>query len=124
METTNGTCSYTYSAKQQDEVKKIYERYAAKGKDENKMDKLIRLDKKANMWGNIASIVLGTLGALTFGIGMCFGLVWNGSIMGIIFGIVGTVIAGGAFFIGKLINTHIKKKVTPEILALCKELMN
>lgn len=118
---TNNTYTYTYSAKQQEEVRKIYEKYVTKSED--KMAKLMRLDRNANLWGNLAGITLGTVGALLFGIGMCYGLVWDGSAMAIIFAIVGVCVAAPAYFVAKHITRKMKKKVTPEILALCDELM-
>ncbi len=41
---------------------------------------------------NVLAIVVGIIGALAFGIGMCFCMVWNQMIMGIVIGIVGIVI--------------------------------
>lgn len=117
----NNSYTYNYSAKQQNEVRKIYEKYVTK--DEDKMAKLIRLDKYANLWGNLVTITLGTIGVLIFGIGMCFGLVWNDSVLGIALAVVGACIAAPAYFVGKIITTKMRNKVTPEILALCDELM-
>lgn len=117
----NNSYTYTYSAKQQDEVRKIYERYI--GKDEDKMTKLVRLDRKANLWGNLAAITLGTIGALLFGIGMCFGLVWGGSAWAIAFAVAGVIVAAPAYPIGRVITVKMRQKVTPEILSLCDELM-
>ncbi len=41
---------------------------------------------------NVLAIVVGIIGALAFGIGMCFCMVWNKMVMGILIGIVGIVI--------------------------------
>ena len=90
---------FTYSAKQQSEIEKIKSKYIQK--EESKMEKLIRLDKKAERPGTIASMVLGLVGTLILGVGMCFTLVWNTSIeifiAGIVIGILGMVIAGFAY---------------------------
>lgn len=117
----NNSYTYTYSAKQQEEVRKIYERYITK--DEDKMAKLIRLDKYVNLWGNLVAITLGTVGALIFGIGMCFGLVWGDSILAIVLAVAGVCIAAPAYPVGKLLTLKTRKKVTPEIISLCDELM-
>ncbi len=41
---------------------------------------------------NVLAIVVGIIGALAFGVGMCFCMVWNKMVMGIVIGIVGIVI--------------------------------
>lgn len=45
----NNSYTYKYSAKKQNEVRIIYEKYVAK--DEDKMAKQICLDKYPNLWG-------------------------------------------------------------------------
>ena len=77
---------FTYSAKQQEEVERIRNKYIPK--EESKMEKLIRLDKQAERPGTIASIAVGTIGTLIFGVGMCLTLVWNSSIAMFIAGII------------------------------------
>ena len=90
---------FTYSAKQQNEIEKIRNKYIPK--EESKMDQLIRLDKQAERPGTIASIAMGTIGCLILGIGMCCTLVWNSSIeifiAGIVVGIAGMVVTGFAY---------------------------
>ena len=60
------------------------------------MEKLIRLDKQAERPGTIAALVLGIVGCLILGTGMCCVLVWNSSIKvfvaGIVIGIIGMMI--------------------------------
>ncbi len=41
---------------------------------------------------NVLAIIVGIVGALAFGIGMCFSIVWNKMVMGIVIGIIGIVI--------------------------------
>lgn len=40
----------------------------------------------------ILTVIAGIIGALALGIGMCFSMVWNQIIMGVIIGLVGIVI--------------------------------
>ena len=40
----------------------------------------------------IGTVLLGTVGALTLGIGMCLTMVWSNMIIGIIVGIVGVIL--------------------------------
>ena len=115
---------FTYSAKQQEEVEKIRNKYLPK--EENKMEQLIRLDKEAERPGTIASIIIGVLGALILGAGMSCVLVWNSSIelfiAGIVVGILGMVVAGFAYPVYKKVTEKERAKVADQILALSKEL--
>ena len=115
---------FTYSAKQQSEIEKIKSKYIQK--EESKMEKLIRLDKKAERPGTIASMVLGLVGTLILGVGMCFTLVWNTSIeifiAGIVIGILGMVIAGFAYPTYKRVTKKERAKIADEIIALSNEL--
>lgn len=115
---------FTYSAKQQREIEKIRNKYLPK--EENKIEQLIRLDKQTERPGTIISIVVGILGSLILGVGMCCVLVWNSSmeifITGIVVGIVGMVVAGVAYPIYKKITKKEREKVADQILALSKEL--
>ena len=114
----------TYSAKQQEEINKIRNKYLPK--EENKMEQLIRLDKQTERPGTIASIVLGIAGTLVLGFGMSCVLVWNSSIevfiAGIIIGILGMGMAGFAYPVYKKITVKERIKVANQILALSKEL--
>ena len=114
----------TYSAKQQEEINKIRNKYLPK--EENKMEQLIRLDKQTERPGTIASIVLGIAGTLVLGFGMSCVLVWNSSIevfiAGIIIGVLGMGMAGFAYPVYKKITVKERIKVADQILALSKEL--
>ncbi len=41
---------------------------------------------------NVSAIIVGIIGALALGVGMCFCMVWNKIVVGIVVGIVGIVI--------------------------------
>ncbi len=117
------TFSYTYSAAQRDELVKIRNKYLPK--EEDKMEKLHRLDagviQKASMW----SLVIGVLGALILGVGMCCVLVWKGVwfIPGIVIGAVGIVGVSMAFPLYRYIVKKERERIAPEILRLTDELM-
>ena len=68
------TFEYHYSAKQQEEIKKIREKYTPK--EETKMEQLRRLDASATTPGIISAISLGIFSALVLGLGMCCILLW------------------------------------------------
>ena len=114
----------TYSAKQQEEVERIRNKYIEK--EEDKMAKLIRLDKQAERPGTIASIAVGVAGMLILGAGMCCTLVWNSSmeifVAGIVIGIIGMVISGVAYPIYQKITKKERDKIAEQIIALSNEL--
>ena len=64
MEKKNNTFEYTYSASQQEEIKKIRDKYMKKTHVESKIEQLQKLDKKAENPGMIISIALGIIGTL------------------------------------------------------------
>ena len=68
MDVKKETFNYTYSAKQQREIAKIREKYLPR--EENKLDALRRLDKKASRKGTVVSLILGVIGCLVMGVGM------------------------------------------------------
>ena len=59
---------YTYSAKQQAEIKAIREKYAAPSED--KMAQVRRLDAAVTQKATVIALVVGILGALILGFGM------------------------------------------------------
>ena len=118
------TFEFTYSAKQQEEVERIRNKYIPK--EENKMEKVIRLDKQAERPGTIASIAVGTIGTLILGVGMCFVLVWNSGIStliaGIVIGLIGMMMAGFAYPIYTKVTKKERAKIAEQIIALSNEL--
>lgn len=117
------TFSYTYAARQQEEIKKIREKYLPA--EEDRMEQLRRLDESAVRPGTVASILLGVIGALLLGLGMCCTMVWGGSwfIPGILMGIVGMLIMASAYPVFTRITKIRWDKLAPEILKLTDELM-
>ena len=47
----------------------------------------VKFDRKA-----ILTVVVGIIGVLALGVGMCFSMVWNQMVLGIVIGLVGIVI--------------------------------
>ena len=120
----NESFEFTYSAKQQEEVERIRSKYIPK--EESKMDKLIKLDKQAEVPGQIASIATGVIGALLLGVGMSCTMVWNTSmvvfIAGIVIGLVGMAVIGAAYPIYKKVTEKERAKIADQIIALTNEL--
>ena len=115
--------SYTYSAKQQDEVKKIREKYVVQ--EEDKMEQLRRLDQSVTQKSTMYSIVIGVIGALIMGTGMSCCMVWQGVwfIPGIFVGIIGIALVGCAYPLYNHITKKEREKIAPEIIRLTDELM-
>ena len=116
------TFEYTYSAKQQEEIEAIRSKYIPK--KESKMEQLRKLDKQAETPGQIIGLVLGTVGALVMGFGMCCCMVWADALMipGIFIGIFGMAMAGLAYPAYLKVTKTQRAKVAEKILALSAEL--
>lgn len=113
---------YRYSAKQQEEIRRIREKYTPK--EENKMEQLRRLDASATKPGMIAAMTLGTISTLILGVGMCCTMLWADRffIPGIIIGIVGMVGIGLSYPLYNRITRKRREELSPAILRLTEEL--
>lgn len=118
-----GSFSYTYSAKEQEELKKIRKKYVPE--EENKMEQLRRLDQSVTRKGTTISIITGVIGALILGVGMCCVMVWEGVwfVPGIIIGLIGMCVAGAAYPAYNYVTKKEREKIAPEIIRLTDELM-
>ena len=117
------TFNYTYSASKNAEVESIREKYLPK--DESKIERLKKLDSRAQSAGMIESLCLGIVGVLVFGIGICYFLnVFVGEVwLAALFMIIGTLIMLPAYPCYRLISKRVKSELTPEILSLSEEIM-
>lgn len=115
--------SYTYSAKQQEEIKNIRKKYLPK--EEDKMEQLRKLDQNAAKPGKIVSLTLGIVGTLTLGVGMCCTMVWADKLFipGIVIGVIGIAAVLAAYPVYTHITKKQREKIAPEILRLTEELM-
>ena len=119
----NASFNYTYSASKNREIEKIRDKYLIK--EESKLETLKRLDRKAQSAGIIESLIIGIIGALVFGIGMCFFLnVFTAAPwLTAAFMICGALLMLPAYPIYKKISNKTKISLTPEILRLSEELI-
>ena len=127
------TFNYTYSAKEQDEIKAIRKKYAAPEETEDKMAQLRRLDASVTQKAQAVSLVFGVIGALILGFGMSLAMTNLGEILGsyrgmamlfgIIIGIVGIVLVSLAYPLYNHIVKKEREKIAPEIIRLTDELM-
>lgn len=113
---------YSYSAERQSEIEAIRKKYLPREEQENKMEQLRKLDASVGTPGLIASMALGILSALVFGVGMCCFLVWSLWVLGAllcVIGIVGMLVAPWLY--RRLVEKR-KAEIAPEILRLTEEL--
>ncbi len=114
--------SYTYSASQQEEIRKIREKYSPKEPD--KMEQLRRLDESVTRKGTTVSLIVGIVGALILGTGMSFCMVWTDLFaIGIIIGVIGIGAVSSAYPVYNLIIRKEREKIADEVLRLTDELM-
>lgn len=122
--------SYTYSSAEQDEIKKIREKYLASEEREDKMAALLRLDASVTKKATVVSLILGIIGSLILGTGMCLAMqvigasIPFGILIGIAIGIVGIACIIAAYPLYTRIVAKEKARVTPEILRLTDELLS
>ena len=125
--------NYTYSAKEQAEIKAIRQKYDVKEQTEDKMTTLRRLDASVTQKATIVSLVFGIVGALILGCGMSLAMTEIGEVIGltdglsmlsgVLIGIVGIVLVCAAYPIYNRIVKVEREKVAPEIIRLTDELM-
>ena len=123
--------NYTYSAKEQEEIKAIRKKYVTPEEIEDKMAQLRRLDAGVYSKATTVSLIVGVIGTLIMGIGMSLILTDIGVmlgtvlsiIIGISLGIVGIILVCLAYPIYNHTLTKEREKIAPEIIRLTDELM-
>lgn len=124
---------YTYSAKEQAELKRIREKYAPSTENEDKMERLRRLDTGVTQKAQTVALIFGVVGVLILGLGMSMCMTNFGEILGshshlamvigIIIGVIGGILAGIAYPMYNLVVKRERRKIAPEIIRLTDELM-
>lgn len=122
---------FTYSAKEQEEIKRIRKKYAAPAEEEDKMVQLRRLDASVYSKATTAALVIGVIGALVMGLGMSIVMTDIGAALGTILamivgvgiGVIGIVLICLAYPMYTRTLKKEREKIAPEILRLTDELM-
>ena len=124
---------YTYSAKEQAELKRIREKYTPSTEAEDKMERLRKLDAGVTQKAQVVALIFGIIGALILGIGMSLCMSDFAEILGsyrdmaliigIPVGLIGGALAAFAYPMYNLIVKRERKKIAPEIIRLTDELM-
>ena len=126
MEGSNETFSYTFSAQQQQEIRSIREKYIAPTQEEDKMERLRRLDRSATKAAAVVSLIVGIVGTLMLGVGMCCAMVpgWQRFFaLGIIIGVTGIFAVAAAYPLYARMVRKKREQLAPEILKLSEELL-
>lgn len=128
MEDKNTSFRYTYSAKQQEEIKNIRKKYMRP--EDDKMARLRRLDQRVTQKAQGWSIVFGVVGALILGTGMSLAMTdlsgflgGTAMLIGIPMGLIGIVMVALAYPVYHRILKKERQRAAPEILRLTDELM-
>lgn len=114
--------NYTYSAPQNQEIQAIRRKYLPR--EESKLEELRRLDQDVQNAGITESLIVGILGCMVFGLGLCMAMKIIGSSMalGVVTGLIGVALMLPAYPIYRSVSGKVKAKLTPRILQLADEL--
>ena len=125
--------TYTYSAREQAELRRIREKYTAPTEAFDKMARLRRLDASVTSTAQAVALVFGVVGTLMLGFGMSLimtelakilDITGNAAmVVGILVGILGGALASLAYPVYNAIVRIKRKKLAPEIIRLTDELM-
>ena len=122
---------FTYSAKEQEEIRRIRQKYIVQ--EEDRMTRLRKLDEKATSKATMMSLIFGIIGALVMGTGMSLimtdlaGILGMTAvacmIVGVIVGFVGMFLVAMAYPVYKKVLKTEHEKIAPEMLRLSEELL-
>ncbi len=136
--TPNGSgFSYTYSAKEQAELKRIRDKYRPATPDglsaPDKLARLRALDASVTKKGTVVALIVGIASTLILGMGMSlimtdlkdfFSLSTRGSLgIGISVGVVGIAGVIAAYPLYYAMTERERRRLAPEILRLAEELL-
>ncbi|MBQ4095210.1 MAG: hypothetical protein IJC65_02140 [Oscillospiraceae bacterium] len=114
---------YTYSAKEKSELEKIRKKYTPKTSEESKLEQIKRLDKSVESSAMTKALIVGIIGSLILGVGMCCTMVWTDFfVLGIIVGIIGILVCTLAYPVYKRSLDQKRAVVGAQILKLSDEI--
>ena len=115
--------TYTYSAPEQEEIRRIKSKYEEKSGDISKIELLRKLDRSVTTTSTVVALTVGIIGILIMGLGMSLVMVWSKMLIGCIIGVAGIVITVISYPLYIKISESKRKKLAPEILSLADELL-
>ena len=117
--------TYSYSPARNDEADRIAAKYLpAEQKSDSDLERLRRLDRRAELPGTAAGIAAGLLGVLILCLGIGLVLSYDHLIPGLIMGVAGLGIAAIATPVSRAVTKRNRKKYRDEILALSEKIKN
>ena len=120
----NNQFVYRYSAQNNREVERIRERYLPR--TESPMERLKRLDRTVQNAGRVPAITVGVIGALIFGVGLCFGLdvLAGAPFLPYLLGVAGLCLMIPVYPVYRACAKRRRERLAPEILRLSDEILN
>lgn len=119
---SNKSFTYYYSAKENREIQEIRNKYQPNFK--TKLEEVKYLDRQVQTAGHLMSLIIGVIGCLVFGLGLCMTIEIIGDylLLGFFFAVVGTALMISAYPIYRLKSSKVKAELTPSILKLLNEI--
>lgn len=116
---------YSYTApteeerKEAESIKRDYVGFSAT----SKVQKLRELDKKVKRSPLVASLTVGIIATLIFGLGLALALEWSQYVWGVILGAIGALGMASAFWFWQILLDKNKKKYGKQIIELADEII-
>ena len=113
---------FSYSAKQQDEIKYIRDKYLKK--EDGGINKIREIDRSVERKASLSTIVIGIVGVLTFGGGFSMIMTTHGEmylILGSVIAVVGIVFTFSAYLLFPKILSKLRERYAPLIIKMCDD---
>lgn len=113
--------TYSYSAKEQQEIEQIRQKYIPK--TESALDQMKKLDHQVTQKATMFAIAFGIVSALVLGLGMCLTMVWAEQFfyLGIVIGVVGIICVSLTLPLYRRVLAKERHKVADTIIQLSQE---
>ena len=120
MQEKHETFTYTYSAQEQAEIRRIRDRYLPPA--ETPLDRLRRLERQVTRKGTAAAVCVGVAGTLLLGLGMCCTTVLVELFApGVGVGLAGIGLIAAALPLYNRITRREREKLAPLVLELTRD---
>lgn len=122
---SNEKFTYSYSPARNEEAERITAKYlSAKNKSDTDLERLKRLDRRAELPGTAAGIATGLVGVLILCLGIGLILSYDYLIPGLFLGVAGLGAAAIATPVSRAVTKRSREKYRDEILALGEKIKN
>ncbi|MBR1931808.1 MAG: hypothetical protein IJ833_10140 [Lachnospiraceae bacterium] len=117
------TFDYSYSAKKQQEIEQLKEKYMPYSHQDSVLEQMKELDRQAEKAASAQPILLGAIGCVLLGLGMCGTMAFTSKILfvlGIIVGVLGIGLVGVAYPLYLKKIKEERERIAPQILELAE----